>query len=435
MPRFPETVKNTLTKIVSDMAKSPEAFVRNPSADFTRDRMLNFEDTVNLILSMGSAPINRELLDYFQYVSPSVPSASAFVQQRAKILPDAFRTLFLRFNSCFAESSSLDGFRLLACDGTDLDFYGSPADAEYYFIPGNASVGCCTIHVNTLYSLCSRRYVDAVIQPCHGKDDFRAFCDMVDRTPQEEAGKTIFITDRGFASLNVYAHVIEKGAFFLIRAKETEAMKLAGRRTGEFDTAAHVTLVRRRIPQVRSNPEVRFVWKGCSFDFLAYGAEGAYEMSLRVVCIRLPGGAYEYLVTNLPPDRFPPDILKELYYRRWGVETSFRELKYAIGLSAFHCRRPDFVIQEIWARLTLYNFCELITSHVAVTQKHTKHVYQLNYTMAIQICHSFLKILPSAYQPDVETLIGRYLLPVRKERDYKRKVKPRHAVSFLYRLA
>lgn len=366
------------------MANSPEAFVRNPSADFTRDRMLNFENTVNLILSMGSASINRELLDFFQYVSPSVPSASAFVQQRAKILPDAFRTLFLRFNSCFAESPSFNGFRLLACDGTDLDFYGNPADAEYYFILGNASVGCCTIHVNALYSLCSKRYVDAVIQPCHGKDDFRAFCDMVGRTPQQDA---------------------------------------------------HVTLVRRRIPQVRSDPETRFVWKGCSFDFLAYGAEGTYEMSLRVVCISLPGGAYEYLVTNLPADKFPPDTLKELYYRRWGVETSFRELKYAVGLSAFHCRKPDFVIQEIWARLTLYNFCELITSHVAVEQKNTKHVYQLNYTMAIQICHNFLRILPSTYQPDVETLIGRYLLPVRKERNYKRKVKPRHAVSFLYRMA
>lgn len=435
MPRFPETVKNTLARIVSDMAKSPGAFVRNPSADFTRDRMLNFENTVSLILSMGSASINRELLDYFQYVSPSVPSASAFVQQRAKILPDAFRTLFLRFSSCFAESPSFDGFRLLACDGTDLDFYGTPADADYYFIPGNASTGCYTIHVNALYSLCSRRYVDAVIQPCHGKDDFRAFCDMVDRTPREEAGKTIFIADRGFASLNAYAHVMEKGAFFLIRAKETEAMKLAGQRTGEFDTDAHVTLVRRRIPQVRSDPEIRFVWKGCSFDFLAYGAEGTYEMSLRVVCISLPGGAYEYLVTNLPSDRFPPSTLKELYYRRWGVETSFRELKHAIGLSAFHCRKPDFVIQEIWARLTLYNFCELITSHVVVGQKHTKHVYQLNYTMAIQICHRFLQILPSAYQPDVEMLIGRYLLPVRKGRHYKRKVKPRHAVSFLYRLA
>lgn len=434
MPGFPETVKAALTAIVSEMAADSRPFVRNPSTDFTRDRLLNFENTVSLILSMGASSINMELLDYFQYVSALTPGASAFVQQRAKILPDTFRTVFHRFNSRFPEKDSFHGFHLFACDGTDLDFQGTPADTEYYFIPGNAGTGCCTVHVNALYSLCSRRYVDAVIQPCHGKDDFRAFCDMVDRLPQEEAAKSIFIADRGFASFNSYAHVIEKGAFFLIRAKEAEAKKLAGPLPGEFDTTVSIRLVRRRIPAVHSDPDTRFIWKGVSFDYLEYGADGSYNMSLRVVCVRLADGSYEYLITNLPADRFPPEALKELYYKRWGVETSFRELKYAVGLSAFHCKKPDFVTQEIWARLILYNFCELVTAHVVVEQKDTRHVYQLNYTMAVLICHKFLQILPSAYQPDVETLIGRYLLPVREERNYKRKVKPRHAVSFLYRL-
>lgn len=434
MPRFPETVKAALTGIVSAMAKDPKPFVRNLLTDFTRDRMLNFEDTINLILSMGAGSINQELLDYFQYVSPLVPSVSAFVQQRAKILPDAFCSIFHRFNACFPDDAAFDGLHLPACDGTDLDFYGSPSDSEYYFIPGNASIGCSTIHVNALYSLCSKRCLDAVIQPCHGKNDFRAFCDMVDRLPQASASNTLFITDRGFASFNVYAHVIEKGAFFLIRSKEMEAAKLAGPSAGEFDVTVNVTLVRRRIPAVYSDPLTRFIWKGASFDFLEYGADASYSMSLRVVCIQLPDGSYEYLVTNLPGGRFPPDLLKSLYYKRWGEETSFRELKYAVGLAAFHCKKPDFVIQEIWARLTLYNFCELITAHVVVNQKDTRHIYQLNYTMAIRICHKFLKLLPSSYQPDVENLIGKYLLPVRGERNYRRKVKPRHAVSFLYRL-
>lgn len=228
MPRFPETVKAALTGIVSAMAKDPKPFVRDSLTDFTRDRMLNFEDTLNLILSMGAGSINQGLLDYFQYVSPLVPSASAFVQQRGKVLPGAFRSIFHRFNACFPDDAAFDGLHLPACDGTDLDFYGSPSDSEYYFIPGNAPIGCSTIHVNALYSPCSKRCLDAVIQPCHGKNDFRAFCDMVDRLPQASASNTLFITDRGFAPFNVYAHVIEKGAFFLIRSKEVEAKKLAG---------------------------------------------------------------------------------------------------------------------------------------------------------------------------------------------------------------
>lgn len=109
-------------------------------------------------------------------------------------------------------------------------------------------------------------------------------------------------------------------------------------------------------------------------------------MSLRGVCVQLPDGLYEYLVTNLPGDRFPPSALKSIYYERRGEETSFRGLKYAVGLVAFRCKKPDSVIQEIWAGLTLYNFCELIIVYVAVKHKGTKYTCQVNYTMAIKIC-------------------------------------------------
>lgn len=33
--------------------------------------------------------------------------------------------------------------------------------------------------------------------------------------------------------------------------------------------------------------------------------------------------------------------IKKLYAMRWGIETSFRELKYAIGLACFHTFRPS----------------------------------------------------------------------------------------------
>ena len=48
-------------------------------------------------------------------------------------------------------------------------------------------------------------------------------------------------------------------------------------------------------------------------------------------------------------------------------------------------------MQEIYARLILYNYCELITMHVIIQQKGTKHVYQMNYTIAIHICRYFLR--------------------------------------------
>ena len=37
---------------------------------------------------------------------------------------------------------------------------------------------------------------------------------------------------------------------------------------------------------------------------------------------------YQTIITNLDSVSFPPDELKKLYAMRWGIETSFRDLKY-----------------------------------------------------------------------------------------------------------
>lgn len=83
----------------------------------------------------------------------------------------------------------------------------------------------------------------------------------------------------------------------------------------------------------------------------------------------------------------------------------------------------------------MYNFCEIITTHVTVQQKSTKHVYQLNYTAAIHICRYFLKCRNDIHPPDVEALIQKNLLPVRAGRRGPRKVRAQKTVSFLYRVA
>ena len=70
----------------------------------------------------------------------------------------------------------------------------------------------------------------------------------------------------------------------------------------------------------------------------------------------------------------------------WGIETSFRELKYTIGLTNLHSKNVEYICQEIYAKLILYNFCEIILANIILEERNRKYTYQLNYTMAIQIC-------------------------------------------------
>ena len=60
---------------------------------------------------------------------------------------------------------------------------------------------------------------------------------------------------------------------------------------------------------------------------------------LIVVRFAISEDSYESIITNLPKEDFPVEEIKKVYAMRWGIETSFRELKYAIGLCCFHSKK------------------------------------------------------------------------------------------------
>ena len=92
-------------------------------------------------------------------------------------------------------------------------------------------------------------------------------------------------------------------------------------------------------------------------------------------------------------------------------------------------------MQEIFARLTMYNFCERITLHVVITQDNNrKWRYQANYTMGIHICRDLFKYIGDE-PPDAEEMITHYILPIRPNRADRRKVVMKQAVFFTYRVA
>lgn len=150
---------------------------------------------------------------------------------------------------------------------------------------------------------------------------------------------------------------------------------------------------RRYTNEIKAHPEkYKFMPQNQKFDFLPGGSKDTYPISFRLVRFPISENTFEVLITNLDRDAFSVEKLKELYHMRWGIETSFRELKYALGLVNLHSKKVQFIIQEIFARLIMYNFCELITLHTVIKQKKgTKHLYQVNYTIAIAICLHFFK--------------------------------------------
>lgn len=436
MKNYPKYMKRILRSVIRDMAKHPEDFCRSPGKDFTRDRKLPFEKLLTLLVKMGGHSLRDEMLDCLGF-KESPASVSALVQQRSKLLPQALEYLFHEFTNRCHKPKLYKGYRLLAVDGSDLQFTANPNDPLSYFSGVNGQKPYSFLHLNALYDLNSNLYLDAIVQKRRAANENAALVSMVDRSEIQEP--VILTADRGYESYNTLEHIARKGWKYLIRLRESKGIiSSLSLPDGEFDIPVQLFLTRKQSKRLKELQKecpgkYRFLPINVNFDYLPWGADGFYPLSFRIVRFKISDDSTETLITNLDRNSFPADELKYLYRLRWGIETSFRQLKYTIGLSLFQSKKVEYITQEIFARLTMYNFCELITSHVVIQKKRRKYVYQTNFTAAVHICRQFLRgdIAP----PKVEDLNRVHIVPIRPGRSTPRRTKNIKFNGFFYRIA
>lgn len=434
--KYSNVVKAMLFTSIHERAANPEHYVLHPGKDFSRNRKLGFQRLLLMLLTMEGDCIKEELYRYFGR-STDTPSKAAFYKQRKKVKEDAFRSLLVSFTQKCQKKLLKGKYSLVACDGSAADIFRNPDDSDTFFEPnGKSTRGFNQIHINAFFSVLDKKFTDLLIQPARKRNEYSAFCQMVDRS--ESDTPVIYLCDRGYASYNAFAHVIENGQFFVMRCTDDKTEKILGfplDNIRQLDYHVERILSRSQSKKKRLHPEqeeqYRFVCKNVPMDYITQG-HPEYRLSLRIIRIELSDSCYENLITNHPELDFDFDDLKDLYHLRWDEETSFRDLKYPLCLKAFHSQKYEYIIQEVWARAILYNFCSEIAMAVEIPEKKRKYVYQVNYSEAIKICRDFLRIHDGTTL-DVEGLIAQNILPVRPGRTFPRQARFKLPISFCYR--
>ena len=138
--------------------------------------------------------------------------------------------------------------------------------------------------------------------------------------------------------------------FFLIRIKDGRngiKMGLELPRRNEFDLDVSLKLTRKQTNDVKKllkdKNHYRYIASSATFDFLPSHSRKSeqqrfYEINFRIVRFEITPGNYETVLTSLDVNKYPPKELKRLYALRWGIETSFRDLKYTVGMLNFHSK-------------------------------------------------------------------------------------------------
>lgn len=95
-----------------------------------------------------------------------------------------------------------------------------------------------------------------------------------------------------------------------------------------------------------------------------------------------------------------------------------------------HSVKPQFIFQEIYAKLTLYNFCTAIKQCTEIeNSSKQKHQYVIEKTYLIKCCIRFLRDMLD----DIIKLVEKRKVPVRAGRKFDRNLRRQHADTLQYR--
>ena len=441
MDRFALNLKHELWDTINKMNDYRSFFVKNPEKDFTRRYKLPLDRVLKLMIQMQNKSLPHEVGEFFAY-QHDMPTASAFIQQRSKLTDYALPTLYSAWVKAHAPRRMGNGYHVIACDGSDVYFAANPKEQDCYFEQDGAQ-GYCLAHLNALQDVIGGTYVDAIVQDRRCENEIDAMITMLERQKWDE--KTIYTADRGYECYKLMGHIQERNQYYVLRVKSVSSNGILSGfslpESTEFDRTVTISLTRKQTNEAKARmadepDRYRFVPKDSSFDLCDLHHCLYYDLSFRIVSVRLSDESFEYLVTNLPESEFSPAALKEIYHMRWGIETSFRQLKYTIAMNAFHTKKAEFIRQEIYARLILFNFCQLVASHAALFKKSKdgSRTYKLNFSMVVGACRALLKSPPDD-PPDTIAAISRFLVSVRPDMHFERRKRQRKPLDAFYRAA
>ena len=432
MPQLkPSFIKKSFFDVLEDTAENISDFVKSPGKDMTRERDCTFVDTVLITCSFSAKRINTELFDFFSAKKSRIPSKSALTQQRNKLNDKLFPHIFHSFNKKVPFTKTYKGLHLIAIDGSDLNLPTCSTDHTYAIKQARSDGFYYQMHLNAAYDLLEKRYCGMEIQPRPQMNEGKAFRSLVNS--YGNPGSALFIADRGYVSCNNIAFLLENRHHFLIRAKAPDSSASFLRHVvteespDDVDVCFYLT---RSVKKHDKNPD-KYKLLNCQREFLyiPHGdTESLYEMRFRVVRFSIGDGSVEYIVTNLSREAFPSGEIKKLYELRWGIETSFRSLKYALSLTFLHSVKRELIIQEVYAKLIAYNFSSLLHAY-AEEWKHYKSrkglFYKVSFEDVIPIALRFLIVRMS--NDTIKALMTRHLTEIREDSHNPRRVRSQTA--------
>jgi len=374
---------------------------------------MGFRKLTYFILSMIKESSQNALERYFSMNGEDIwISQQAFSEARQKIKWESFREMFDFTVTEYYRNNDIvrwNGYRVHAIDGSKISLPNDKPLLKYFGSMGSGGE-TPTAQGAMLYDILNDLVIDALIEPMSTGEQAQAWTHInhLQRIETFEEWREVIIFDRGYASRELIQGLLSRKIHYLMRVRT------------KFSTAIDALAI------------------GDHFIELEYGKE---KLPVRVIKFPLSSGEIETLVTSLIDTHYEESDFKELYFKRWPIETKYNALKQKFEIENFSGRLVDNIRQDFYAAMVLTNiaadFFWAAQAEVEDEQekKDNKYRYQVNVNHEIGVLkdHLIKAILEEdgkrrgAMFDKVIELLKRRLIPIRPDRSLPRTRFPRKA--------
>ena len=416
-----------ITKNIKKQIYSPEYMnqSRFSKKNFTRKRKLPFTSLIFFMLNVVKQSVQKELTNFMKLFSAKKGNITkpAFCKSRMKLKPEAFIMINDTLTQEFYTDNSEQrwkGFRLFAIDGSTLQLPNSEEIINEFGCSKNQyGDGIPMARISTCYDVLNGIIFDTQIASFKTSE-----YDLALEHLEKQKGKDLFIYDRGYGAMwLMYKHIVDKRDF-LIRMRKSSTNEVR-----DF---------------FKSNKKDKII----EVNSLGYDSKQKLEslgikfraFKIRLVKVVLDNGEVEVLATSLlDKSKYLIEEFKDLYWKRWGVETNYNYAKGNLQIEDFTGLSSVSVKQDFFASMFILNLQTLILldaeDELKEKKMNTKYEYKVNRRLSLGFMKDkAIRIIMDDSLKDYEDLkklfkIG--LVPIRPGRKNERVSRWDHRKFFM----
>jgi hypothetical protein len=195
--------------------------------------------------------------------------------------------------------------------------------------PGKGHYPQCL--VSTVYDVFRRLPIGRTVVGIHGSEREEAM-KLMQFVPEGN----VWLFDRGYPSYEFIKDLSEKFCgYFLFRCSAESS----------FPAVEEFLKKHRKEDTIWLAPSNKYLRKATAAQ-----RKTLKLIKLRIIKLRSPDGTISVLLTNLfDREQFPRNEIIWLYFRRWEIETYYRDEKTVLEIEKFHGKTPNSIRQELFA--------------------------------------------------------------------------------------